>query len=193
MPALGQTLRGKLIAAACDRTVARRRIMIVALPCAITLFHHMRVSMVSAVGSATVKAALAAWLLLTNLSLGQYHRHEPGHDAHRAAPNGWHYHVLLLGVELDFLSVNSESSPFQAPSPAEHETHLLLGHLVAPATDHDLGVSLALLLAVVPPAPLAVCESPDALALVPAPMVHDVSGLPPPASVLSARSGAQQV
>ena len=140
---------------------------------------------------AALKTALAAWLLLTNLSLGMYHRHEMGQDAHRAAPTGWHYHVLLLGVELDFLSVNSETCPFQTPSPADGEAHLLLGHLVA-ATDHDIDMSSAVLLTLLPPPIVASCVLAE-LPAIDSPLGDDWHGLPSSAAALSARSGVQQV
>jgi hypothetical protein len=149
--------------------------------------------MAGRIGLAALKSALAAWLLLTNLSLGLYHRHETAQDAHRAAPNGWHYHVLLLGVELDFLSCNTESSPFESPNPAEREAHLLLGNLVAPATDHEIATAGALLLALVPLLNVPSCDITDACALAHSPTSDDMSGLPPPASILGARSGVQQI
>jgi hypothetical protein len=149
--------------------------------------------MIGVLASATLKTALAGWLLLTNLSLGLYHRHEAGEAAHRAAPSAWHYHVLLLGVELDFLSCNAESSPFQSPSTPDGEAHLLLGNLVAPATDHDVATTIALLVALLPLAHQPPCDLPDALESVPGPLAYDVSGLPPPISALTARSGVQQI
>ncbi len=148
--------------------------------------------MIGVLGSATLKTALAGWLLLTNLSLGQYHRHEMGTDAHRAVPGAWHYHVLLLGVELDFLSVNSESSPFQAPGVPDGEAHLLLGNLLAPATDHDAGAAIAFLLTCLPLL-ARTCAPTVALAPAAAPLAYDVSGLPPPADGLTCRSGVQQI
>jgi hypothetical protein len=145
------------------------------------------------IGVAALKSALAAWLLLTNLSLGLYHRHEAAQDAHRAAPNGWHYHVLLLGVELDFLSCNAESCPFESPRPADREAHLLLGNLVAPATDHEIVSAGVLLLALMPLLSVQPCDISSAYALAHPPALDDVSGLPPPGSIHGARSGVQQV
>jgi hypothetical protein len=154
-------------------------------------FSTVRVSMVGGLAMAAVKTALAAWLLLTNLSLGLYHRHEMGQDAHRAAPTGWHYHVLLLGVELDFLSVNSETCPFQNPTPADAEAHLLLGHLVA-ATDHDIDLSSAVLNTLMPLPIVPTCAVVELPATDPSFGDH-WHGLPSPAAALSARSGVQQI
>lgn len=149
--------------------------------------------MTGVLGSATVKTALAAWLLLTNLSLGQYHQHEAGQDAHRAEPGSWHYHVLLLGVELEFLSVNSETCPFHWPDPANGEAHLLLGDLIAPATNHDADLCALAVLSLITLPHAASCDLAAARAPSPLPIAHEIDGLPPPTSVLTARSGVQQI
>jgi hypothetical protein len=157
----------------------------------------MRVCMTGVIGSASLKTALAAWLVLTNLSLGLYHRHEAADERHaravphQAAPTAWHYHWLLLGVELDFLSLNAETCPFSPTHPADGEAHLLLGNLLAPGTEHQPGQSLALLLTgfVLP------CLPPDSASADSSWSTadHAGAGLPPPAIALCARSGVQQI
>jgi hypothetical protein len=141
--------------------------------------------------------ALSAWLLLTNLSLGMYHRHEATASetsaAHRASPLAWHYHLLLLGFELDVLSVNTETSPFDPSGSPDQETHLLLSGLLAPCPDHEPAPTAALVLWTVamfhPP---AACAAHDELQPVLA-LTCDLSGLPPPEIALGARSGVQQI
>jgi hypothetical protein len=74
------------------------------------------------------KYGLALWLLVTNLSLGLYHRH--GTEEGRApltSPSAWHYHLALFGLHLDFLSVNADDCPFDRETPPRTEVHVLLG------------------------------------------------------------------
>jgi hypothetical protein len=147
----------------------------------------------------SLRLALAAWLLLTNLSLGLYHRHEatPGPSeaarAHRAAPGAWHHHIVLLGIELDFLSFNTETSPFDPNSSGGEESYVLLSNLLAPCPDHESGLGPALLMSAVfllelPPARMPPLEESCSSAA-----IEGLTGLPPPQIALGARSGVQQV
>ncbi len=150
------------------------------------------------IASASLRLALAAWLLLTNLSLGLYHCHEADDQpapskAHRAAPEAWHYHVLVLGVELDFLSLNSEDCPFRPAGSTDPETHVLLATLLDPGTNHEPGPSPALTLAAVPLCLPSDCLAHDVQAQATAILSDGRTGLPPPPSVLGVRSGVQQI
>jgi hypothetical protein len=153
--------------------------------------------MVGATRSTSLRMALAAWLLLMNLSLGLYHQHEAEESAsasaHRAAPSAWHYHLVLLGVELDFLSLNTETSPFGPNSSADKEAHLLLCSVLAPFPEHDSSPNPALVLSAMALLDLPVlCTPHDELSRAPA-STRERTGLPPPQIALGARSGVQQV
>jgi hypothetical protein len=150
-------------------------------------------------GSASLRLAVAAWLLLTNLSLGQYHRHDaaeapaPADRPHRAAPQAWHYHVLLLGVEFDFLSLNSETCPFAPEDTRDGETHVLLATLFAPGS-HDESTPFAALLLAFLPAYLSHADSVAPVAGQPIVSIGDrIMEAPPAPCATGARSGVQQV
>ena len=84
-------------------------------------------------GLPTWRYLLVAWLMLTNLSLGLFHRHEESAASavQQTAPTAWHYHLALFGLHLDFLSVNADTSPFGQEAPPSKEVHLLLGSVFA--------------------------------------------------------------
>jgi hypothetical protein len=162
--------------------------------------------MVRVFGSSFPSYGLAVWLLLTNLVLAVYHRHEAadgtrtagtglGASPHRANPTAWHYHVLLLGVELEFLSTNSETCPFGPEAPAQEESHVLLATLLGAAQDHELVPDLALLL-LADVSLLHVPASLSAEATLPAPpdtVTADPTGPPLADAALGYRSGVQQI
>jgi hypothetical protein len=143
---------------------------------------------------------LAAWLLLTNLSLGLYHQHGPEAAApspvkeHRASPEARHYHVLVLGVELDFLSLNSETSPFGSDDDANAEAHVLLASLICPAAEHEPEPALALLIGCDLLADaVSMCRAGNRAGQGFSLTARDFNGLSLPDVALGARSGVQQV
>ena len=142
--------------------------------------------------SKPLKALLAAWLLLMNLSLGLYHQHEPvAASAAPTSPGGWHFHVALLGVELEWLSLDSERCPFESHTTREGEVHLVLASQFDSSNDRDAGADVAPLLAELLPV-MNVALPPSAET----PRLDSVAtSTPPPLAVsaLGARSGVQQI
>jgi hypothetical protein len=109
-----------------------------------------------ALRSPLLSFGLAAWLLLTNLVLGVYHRHDADDSAplpgagllaaeQDADPGGWHYHLLLLGVEFSFLSMDADTCPFAPEAPAQQEAHTLLSGVLGAGGKAESSPDLALL------------------------------------------------
>jgi hypothetical protein len=90
----------------------------------------------------SLRLALAGWLLLTNLSLGLCHQHEAeaGSSLDATHPEARHCHILVLGVELDCLSLNAETCPFCPDDSPDDECHLLLTSLLGPTEKVELGI-----------------------------------------------------
>jgi hypothetical protein len=150
--------------------------------------------------SCSLRVALAAWLLLTNLSLGLYHQHGAEAAApspvkeHRTSPEARHYHVLVLGIELEFLSLNSETSPFSSGDDSDGEAHLLLARLICPAAEHEPGPALALLIGCDLLTDAAfMCSGTHVTGQGSSLIARDFNCLSLPAVALGARSGVQQV
>jgi hypothetical protein len=160
---------------------------------------------VGVLGSPFLCYGLVAWLMLVNLMQGVYHRHQgdegmPAHGPsllsaiHRARPDAWHYHLLLLGVEVDFLSANSDTCPFGPDRSPHEEAYSFIGGLLDGGADHDRGTDAqaphtgAVLSQ--PPAPL-----PQGFGLpeCPSAVPPNLTAPPPAEAARGVRSGVQQV
>jgi hypothetical protein len=91
------------------------------------------------------RSLLAGWLVLFNLSLGLYHCHgdavanptTAGPVVSAGSPHApaWHYHLAVLGLEIDLLSATADQCPFESSAPASGEVHVLLAKTCASNQD----------------------------------------------------------